>query len=311
MITVCIPVYNMEKTLERTLNSCLIQNKDFDVEYLLVDNASTDNTYNIAQQFLGIIPNFTIIRNEVNIGAYANHNLCIENAKHEWIKFLHGDDELLPNSIEVLKTYTNSIDNHFIFFDYLGNTYYNDLKITEIISDNKIAKSLVIHGNFIGTPSTTIFRKKSFQNIGMFDLSLNPASDADAFFRLALNYGALFINKQLVKIDDDPFNGIILYENNRMMFLNNTFLQLDKWSKINSPHLQNIKWIDVYKKEAFRFFDASLILILRFRFSLFIKLKNTLINKRVFLKSLIFYTRMRLSGNNSAQIRTTKWFNYV
>lgn len=309
MISVCIPVYNMEKTIARTLESCLIQIPDHDVEYLLLDNASTDNTFNIASTFLNKIPNFRLIKNDSNVGAYGNHNLCIEHAKNEWIKFLHGDDELLPEAINLLKSYIVSDKNSFIFFDYLGNKYYDNLSNSSLSLNENLAKLLIIHGNFIGTPTTTMFRKKSFENIGLFDLNLNPASDADAFFRLSLNYGGLFINKKIVKIDDDPFDGIKSYEKNKLMFLKNAFLQLDKWKEYDTTTLNGIKWDEVYKNESFRFFDASFILILKLRFKLFFQLFKLLIIRNVFIKSFYFYFKTKISGKNSFEIRNGFWYD--
>ena len=311
MISICIPVYNMEKTIERTLLSCLNQIPDNEIEYLLLDNASTDNTYKIASKFLRKIPNFRIIRNESNVGAYGNHNLSIKYAKNEWIKFLHGDDELLPNSISIIKDFLNSEKIHFIFFDYLGNHYYDKLSKNQVLIDNKLGKLLIQYGNFIGTPSTTIFRKKAFEDIGMFDFNLNPASDADGFFRIALRYGGLFLNLKLVKIDDDPFDSYISYEKNKLMFLKNNFLQLSKWKKIDSQFLNNINWIKVYNNESFRFFDSAFILILRFRFKLFLYLIRFLLVNRVFFSSLCFYLLNKFSGKTSLEIRNKCWYDEI
>ena len=311
MISVCIPVYNMEKTLERTLKSCLNQIPDNDIEYLLLDNNSTDNTYNIASSFLNKIPNFRIIKNETNVGAYGNHNLCVKLARNEWIKFLHGDDELLPNAICILKSFISTANTDFIFFDYIGNRYYDKLSISSLKISTNLARLLIIHGNFIGTPSTTMFRKKSFEEIGLFDLKLNPASDADAFFRLSLKYGGFFINQKIVNIDDDPFDGYKSYEKNRLMFLKNTFIQLDKWKKYNSQVLNSIDWKNVYKNESFRFFDSSIILILRFRFKLIFHLFKYLFLKKVFFTSLYFYITHKFSGKKSSNIRINFWYNDI
>lgn len=301
----------MEKTIERTLLSCLNQIPDNDIEYILLDNASTDDTYKIASTFLTKIPNFRIIKNESNVGAYGNHNLSIKYAKNDWIKFLHGDDELLPNSISTIKDFINSDKVNFIFFDYLGNDYYDKFSKNQVLIDSKLGKMLVQYGNFVGTPSTTIFRKKAFEDIEMFDLNLNPASDADGFFRLALSYGGLFVNLKLVKIDDDPFDSYISYEKNKLMFLKNNFLQLNKWKKINSQFLNDINWIEVYKNESFRFFDSAIILILKFRFKLCFQLIRYLLVNKVFFASLSFYILNKVSGKTSSEIRNKRWYDEI
>jgi glycosyltransferase involved in cell wall biosynthesis len=299
----------MEKTIARTLESCLVQIPDDDVEYILLDNASTDSTVKIATSYLNKIQNFKIITNDSNVGAYGNHNLCIKYANNEWIKFLHGDDELLPGAINTLKSHLYSDNINFIFFDYIGNKYYNNFEKPFLIIDNNLARLLILYGNFIGTPTTTIFRKIAFENIGLFDLNLNPASDADAFFRLSLKYGGLFLNEKIVKIDDDPFDGYDLFEKNRLMFLKNAFLQLDKWKQIKTNIINDINWKEVYKNESFRFYDAAFILMLRLKFKLFSELFRLLRKKQVIFYSLFFYFLNKLSNRKSSEIRNSYWYN--
>lgn len=88
-ISVCIPTYNSEKTLRRTLNSVFQQDYE-NKEVILVDNDSHDDTISIASEYLkeGLI----ILQNDSNLGVNSNHNCCMKAASGAYIHLLSSDD---------------------------------------------------------------------------------------------------------------------------------------------------------------------------------------------------------------------------
>ncbi|MFC1491323.1 glycosyltransferase family 2 protein [Nitrospinota bacterium] len=96
-VSICIPVYNMADCIERCIRSALNQTYE-NIEVIVTDNQSTDGTYEKASSISD--PRLTVLRNSENLGAYGNHNRCIDVASGKWIKFLHGDDELVPECVE-------------------------------------------------------------------------------------------------------------------------------------------------------------------------------------------------------------------
>ncbi|MDD5013679.1 MAG: glycosyltransferase family 2 protein [Atribacterota bacterium] len=95
-VSVIIPTYNSERTIERTLKSILNQNgiNDlFKVEILICDDCSTDRTLEICKKYP-----VRIIRNEINSGGpNIGRNKGIKEATGDVITFLDHDDEWLPN----------------------------------------------------------------------------------------------------------------------------------------------------------------------------------------------------------------------
>ena len=81
-VSICIPTYNSATTIGETLNSILSQTYQ-DLEILVVDNASEDNTVKVAQEFVD--PRIRIYENETNLGGEGNFNRCIALAKGEYI----------------------------------------------------------------------------------------------------------------------------------------------------------------------------------------------------------------------------------
>src|SRR3990172_6845810 len=97
LVSICIPVYNMEPTIERCIRSALGQTYP-SVEVVVADNQSTDRTHELALSIKD--SRLRVVRNERNLGPYGNHNRLLELSRGEWVKFLHGDDELTPECVE-------------------------------------------------------------------------------------------------------------------------------------------------------------------------------------------------------------------
>lgn len=97
-ISVIIPVYNVENYLSACLTSCMQQTLQ-DVEFLCVNDGSTDNSLGILREFQKRDSRFTIVEKE-NGGPSSARNAGILAANGEWIMFLDGDDMLAPNACE-------------------------------------------------------------------------------------------------------------------------------------------------------------------------------------------------------------------
>lgn len=95
-ISVIIPTYNGEHTIERAIKSVLNQKGDFDIEILICDDQSTDKTIEKTLDY----PNVKVFFNDVHTGGpNAGRNLGIENATGDYIAFLDQDDEWLPDKL--------------------------------------------------------------------------------------------------------------------------------------------------------------------------------------------------------------------
>lgn len=95
MISIIIPVYNVEKYIEATLVS--IMNQTFkDYEIILVDDGCTDKSLYIAERTLreNLFKNYLILK-ETNSGQGVARNFGVDNASGEWVFFMDADD-LLP-----------------------------------------------------------------------------------------------------------------------------------------------------------------------------------------------------------------------
>jgi glycosyltransferase involved in cell wall biosynthesis len=95
-ISVVIPAYNAARYIGRALDSVLAQTHKPD-EIIVVDDGSTDDTAGIVETYSSQV---RLIRRE-NAGASVARNTGINAAKSEWIAFLDGDDEWLPEKLQL------------------------------------------------------------------------------------------------------------------------------------------------------------------------------------------------------------------
>ena len=99
-ISVIVPVYNVEKYLERGLSSLAAQTYK-DLEVILIDDGSTDGSAEICKRFTEEYPNFRYFRQE-NAGVSAARNAGIERASGNYLAFFDADDYADKDMYELL-----------------------------------------------------------------------------------------------------------------------------------------------------------------------------------------------------------------
>lgn len=100
LISVIIPVYNKEKTIEKCVDSVLRQQYP-NIEIILVDDGSQDSSYNLCVRLSEIHRNVTVLHQE-NKGVSAARNLGLKYATGEYISFVDSDDWLHESMLSVL-----------------------------------------------------------------------------------------------------------------------------------------------------------------------------------------------------------------
>lgn len=123
LLSVIIPVYNGQKYIFRAVKSVLgaIKGFEHEVEIIVVDDGSTDNTAHMLREFT-ILDNFLLITQE-NRGVTMARWHGLELAHGRWVTFLDGDDMLSPRFYEIVKPLLQPADapnpSHLILFDLI------------------------------------------------------------------------------------------------------------------------------------------------------------------------------------------------
>lgn len=108
MVSVIIPVYNAEKTLEKCINSILHQTY-VNIEIILVNDGSTDNSLNICCKMRDCDSRIRII-NKKNAGVSSARNIGIESATGEYCCFVDSDDWIEKDHVESLMANIAGVD---------------------------------------------------------------------------------------------------------------------------------------------------------------------------------------------------------
>lgn len=126
-ISIIMGVYNCSFTLEEAINSILNQTYA-NWEFIICDDGSNDNTYEIALSYREKYPEkFIVIRNEKNMGLNYTLNRCLEYATGEYVARMDGDDISLPERFEKEVRFLNNnpeyaiVSTRMILFDENGD----------------------------------------------------------------------------------------------------------------------------------------------------------------------------------------------
>ena len=99
LITVVVPIYNVEKYLKQCLDSLLYQSVD-NFNVILVNDGSTDSSGQIAESYAESFPELFTYIYQANAGLGAARNKGMRCVETPYIEFLDSDDWLMPRTIE-------------------------------------------------------------------------------------------------------------------------------------------------------------------------------------------------------------------
>lgn len=148
LISVIVPIYNVEEYLNRCVDSILSQSyKNF--ELLLIDDGSSDESGNICDKYAKKDLRVHVFHKE-NGGVSSARNIGIDNAKGEWIIFVDADDSLDMHLFNTIISYSSStiqlIHYGWNIYDGESITSHNISKNEEYISLEKACKKNIFHG---------------------------------------------------------------------------------------------------------------------------------------------------------------------
>lgn len=205
-ISVLMPTYNHQDYILRAVESVFKQKTSYDIELMIADDCSPDQTHQVMQEFIDQNPSLPIVykRHSKNIGLLKNYRWLIENCKGEYIAILESDDYWIdPSKTEKQISF---LDKHGEYL--LSCTGYKTNKNGKIKSicdhhevfakeQSEVYEHLLLR-NIIKSP-TVIFRKKSFLKYCDLDKFINKnyvTFDYPTWLTLA-NYGKIHYSPEV------------------------------------------------------------------------------------------------------------------
>lgn len=137
MISIIIPVYNVEQYLRKCLDSIVNQTYR-DLEILIIDDGSTDGSGAICDEYKK--DKRVKVCHTKNRGLSCARNLGLEEAKGEWISFVDSDDWIEPDMYEIAMSYIGS--SEILCFSSYIEGLYNGLDALLALLNKKIATAV-------------------------------------------------------------------------------------------------------------------------------------------------------------------------
>jgi len=237
-ITIITPSFNQGRFIKQTIESVLSQNYP-NLEYLIFDSCSTDNTIEILKSF-GKKIQWVSEKDEGQTNAI---NKGLKQAKGDIVAFINSDDYYLPNTFyKIVEFFNKNPNKKWVTGDYLI-VNSNGKKIQNYVRFYKklywiIPKSIGLRiTNYINQPST-FWRKKLTDELGFLDESLNYSMDYEYWLR--------FINKYPLSIINECFSAFRIHNESKsgidyVKQLEEEFIILNKYK--NNLLLSKIHWI--------------------------------------------------------------------
>ena len=158
VVSIVMPCFNGVKFMRESINSVIAQTFG-DWELLIVDDCSTDDSFNIACAFAQKDVRIRVFKNETNCGSSFSRAKALDESKGEYIAFLDCDDVWLPQKLERQLAFMQENDCCFSFTEY----EFIDAEGNFMGKIAKAKKTLTYHQflfhNFVGCSSVMYLKK--------------------------------------------------------------------------------------------------------------------------------------------------------
>jgi len=212
-VSICLPVFNGARHLSLAIESILNQSAT-NWELLISDDGSTDDSWQIIENFANKDDRIKYWQNEKRLGLFENYNFCMQQASAPLIKLFAQDDILDLRAIKKMQRVFEERPNVVLvacaknLVDLEGNNTVigsdDEEKIcqafpedTELSGSEVIAETIVKPINWIGEPCTVMFRSRCIGD--GFDYQFKQLGDLDYWYRMLRTGDYYYLSERLCK----------------------------------------------------------------------------------------------------------------
>lgn len=192
LVSILIPLYNSEKYISETIDSCLNQIYE-NIEIIIVDDGSTDNSLTIVKEYEKRYKNIKVYTQK-NSGAQKARNLAFEKSKGLYIQYLDADDLLsqdkISTQIALAKEHGNMnvYTTKFIRFEEnIDEVQYIRREIDRSFDSGIDWLVSSWSGSGMGQTSIWLTPRELIERAGSWDESLSKNQDGEFFCRVLIN----------------------------------------------------------------------------------------------------------------------------
>ena len=193
-VSVVIPTFNRRTLLKRAINSVIKQTIE-PREIIVIDNGSTDQTYQMVSSLFPDINYFT----EKKRGVSAARNKGIIESKSKWIAFLDSDDAWEPKKLEKQLEFSLLNQNKYRLI-HTDEIWYRNNKFLNQLNKHKKSGGDIFKNSLklcCISPSSAFVNKQVFHDYGLFDENLEVCEDYDRWIRISEKEEVGFLDSQV------------------------------------------------------------------------------------------------------------------
>jgi glycosyltransferase involved in cell wall biosynthesis len=182
LVSVILPTHNRTKFLRHAIKSVLAQTER-NIELIVVDDASTDETNVVLNQLACIDTRIKILRNPESLGGGGARNVGIAASSGEWVAFLDDDDEWVATK---LRTQLDELtaNSATVACSCSYKLYYSSGSSKVVDPPENITLNQLLRGNYLGGASMCMCSREALLGIGGFDEKFRSGQDWDFWVRL-------------------------------------------------------------------------------------------------------------------------------
>jgi len=197
-VSVVTPVYNAAPYIGEAIENILNQTFS-DFEFIIIDDQSTDGSWDIIQRFGQKDSRIRAFRNEHNLGIAGNRNVGIEKVRGRYVAWQDADDVSIRTRLEKQHRFLKEHPDVGIVGGYLQ--FFNeqgDGRIRRYAMEDTALRRTIFRYSPVAQPAAMI-RIEALREAGPYDLRWPPAEDIDMSFRIGTHYKFANIPEVMVR----------------------------------------------------------------------------------------------------------------
>lgn len=215
MISIVVPSYNCADWIAASVESCLEQQVDDEIEVIVVDDASSDNTPDVLARFQ-VDPRLRVFRESSNRGPAACRNRGIELASGDYIALLDADDRMLPGRLQAQLEALRSNEERFAICCCWTREVDTNGRVKRVNrfrtgANRRRDVRRVFLGQISAITPTLFFRRSRARSVGGFDENLRYREDSDFILKMLADGDLFTVPRVLVvrQLRDDGMSNLV------------------------------------------------------------------------------------------------------
>ena len=181
-VSILIPTFNRENFITETVQSALVQTYQ-DFEIVIVDNQSTDRTYEVCLDLAKIDSRIKVYQNEKNIGPVRNWQKCVDFARGKYGKILFSDDLMYPQFLEKTLPFLEDPNVGFVFTSAKVGANETDAKEafqyqSDLVKSSQYIRDVLLNLHPLPvSPCSSLFRIEDLKKNILTDIPSSSVQD--------------------------------------------------------------------------------------------------------------------------------------